>query len=692
MVGVLGMTMSGCNSNRGVEPPVAKKVSHETSIHGDLLKDDYFWLRGKSNPDVKAYLEAENAYADSLMAPTKGFQEKLYQELLSHIKETDVRVPYRQGQYYYYSRTEQGKQYPIECRKKETLEAPEEIILDLNELARNEKFIAVGVMSVSDDAQLLAYSTDNTGFRQYQLHIKDLATGKVLPEVMEKAGSVAWAADNKTLFYTVEDAAKRQYRLYRHVLGSDPARDPLIYEEKDERFEVSVDRSLSKQYLFLEVHSHTTSECHFLPATQPSAEWKLMAPRLQDQEYYANHHGDIFYIRTNRGGRNFEIVTTPVKSPDRLSWKTLIPHQTDLMIEGHDLFANYLVLWERQKGLQQVRVRDLKSNQESRIPFPDAAYTIFPGANREWETTRLRYHYQSPITPESAFDYDMIAKNSTLLKQQEVPGGFDRNNYRVERIWTPARDQVQVPITVFYKKGIPKDGSAPLYIYGYGSYGYPTPASFSSSRLSFLDRGVVMALAHIRGGGELGKPWHDDGRMGKKMNTFTDFVDIADFLVAKKYGDRKKIAIEGGSAGGLLMGAVTNLRPDLWKAVVSHVPFVDVINTMLDATLPLTVGEYEEWGNPNNKEEYAWIKAYSPYDNLQANAYPAMLVKTSFNDSQVMYWEPAKYVAKLRTLKRDQTLLLLKTNMAAGHGGSSGRYDHLREIAFDYAFVLTQLG
>jgi oligopeptidase B len=688
----MGVIMQSCNQGTLPAVPVAKKVPHETNIHGVTLMDNYFWIRDKSNPEVKAYLEAENTYADAAMASTRKLQDALYHEILSHIKETDVRVPYREGEFFYYSRTEQGKQYPIFCRKKGSLEAAEAIILDQNELAKGEKFMGLAVMTVSEDGNLLAYSTDNTGFRQYKLHIRDLRTGKDFPEVMEKTGSVAWASDNQTLFYTVEDSAKRQYRLYRHRVGTEASGDVLIQEEKDERFDLIVEKSLSRKYLFLLSHSHTTSEMHYVPADRPSGEWKLLAPRVPEQEYYAEHRGDLFYIRTNKDGRTFSIYTTPVRQPDRKNWKELIPLRSDVMLEGQDLFANYLVLWERKNGLQQIRIRDLRDDKERQVAFPDAAYTLYPGANRVWDATKIRYHYQSPITPESVFDFDILKNESTLLKQQEIPGGFDRNNYQLERLFAVAPDGIKVPITVVYRNSVKRDGTAPLHLYGYGSYGYPNDPTFSSSRLALLDRGLVVALGHIRGGGDLGKAWHDAGRMDKKMNTFTDFIAIAEYLVKEKYAARTRIAIEGGSAGGLLMGAVTNLRPDLWKAVVSHVPFVDVINTMLDASLPLTVGEYEEWGNPNKKEEFEWMRKYSPYDNLQAKAYPAMLVKTSFNDSQVMYWEPAKYVAKLRTLKTDHNLLLLKTNMDAGHGGSSGRYDHLREIAYDFAFILTQLG
>ncbi len=692
MIILLTLTALAGDGNSVPQPPAAKKVPHLTKVHGETLVDNYFWLRDKANPEVRAYLEAENAYAGAVMAPTREFQEALYREILSHIKETDVRVPYLEGGYFYYSRTEEGRQYPIHCRKRGTLDGPEEIILDQNELAKGEKFMSVGVKEISGDGNLLAYSTDSTGFRQYRLQVKDLRTSKVFPERIEKTGSVAWASDSQTLFYTVEDAAKRQYRLYRHLLGKDPSSDVLIYEEKDERFEIEVERSRSHEYLFLLSSSLTTSEVRYLDVDQSDGPWELIAPRIQDQKYYADHHNDLFYIRTNRQNRNFEVVVAPVNSPDRNHWKALVGPRSDVMLEGLELFAGHMVLRERQNGLQHILVRDLRNGLENRVSFPDASYTVFPGDNREWSATKFRYHYYSPITPESVYDYDMEKGESKLLKQQEVPGGFEQNNYHLERIYSTGRDGVRVPITVAYRRDVKHDGKAPLYLYAYGSYGLPLPVTFAPTRLPLLDRGVVVALAHVRGGGDMGKAWHDEGRMMKKMNTFTDFVSTAEHLIAEKYCARDKIAIEGSSAGGLLMGAVTNMRPDLWRIVLSHVPFVDVINTMLDASLPLTVPEYEEWGNPDKKEDYEYIKQYSPYDNLQAKAYPAMLVTTSFNDSQVMYWEPAKYVAKLRTFKRDKNVLLLKTNMAAGHGGGSGRYDRLREVAFEYAFLLSQLG
>ncbi|HEY2363270.1 MAG TPA: S9 family peptidase [Candidatus Angelobacter sp.] len=687
-------TASSANAPAPPPPPVAKSIHTGNDINGGKLVDNYRWLRDKSNPEVAQYLEAENAYAEGVMKPTAALQQKLYDEMVSHIKETDVNVPYKDGGYFYYSRWEKGKQYQIYARKKANLEAAEEITLDQNELAKGQPFMSLGAYEVSDDGNLLAYSTDNTGYRQYKLRVRDLRTGKDSEVIADRVGSVVWANDNKTLFYTVEDdKTKRQYRLYRHELGAAVGKDDLVYEEKDERFTVNAGKSRSDKYIFLQIGSHTTSEARYLDASDPKGEWKLVAPRQQDVEYYPDHHGDQFLIRTNDKGRTFRLVTAPVSAPGKENWKEIVPTRADVMLNDIEVFEDFYTLVERENGLPQLTIVNFADGSKQRITYPEPVYTASVQVNREYKTNKLRYAYQSLVTPASVFDYDVEKHTSALLKQTEVPGGYDPAKYQSERVWATAKDGIKVPISLVYRKDLKKaDGSNPLYVYGYGSYGVILPVTFGSTRLSLLDRGVVMAFAHIRGGGDMGKPWHDAGRMMNKMNTFTDFIACTEYLVANKYGSRDKIAIEGGSAGGLLMGAVTNLRPDLFRAVVSHVPFVDVMNTMLDASLPLTVGEYEEWGNPNEKPAYDYMVKYSPYDNLKKGAYPAILVKTSFNDSQVMYWEPAKYVAKLRTLKTDKNVLLLKTNMAAGHGGSSGRYDHLKEIAFDYAFMLTQLG
>jgi oligopeptidase B len=674
------------------QPPVARKVPKLDLVHGDRRQDDYFWMRDKDDPAVASYLEAENAYAAAVMKPTEPLQETLYKEMLSHIQETDLSVPYRDGAFLYYSRTEQGKQYPIYCRKKDSIDAPEQVILDVNVLAEGETFMAVGAFAVSDDGNRLAYSTDNTGFREFRLHVKDLRTGALGPERIERTGSVAWAADNRTLFYTVEDAAKRQYRLFRHRVGEEAATDALVYEEKDELFRVGVGRSKSRAFLFTGISSHTTSEMRYLRADTPEAEWRIIAPRRHEHEYDVEHHGDVFYIRTNDRGRNFRLVTAPVAEPGEASWTEVVPHRPDVMLEGIEPFANHSVLLEREGGLPRFRVTDLRTGTTRSIAFPEPAYAAFPSHNVEWDAPAFRYSYQSMVTPASVYDYDLAGGESTLLKRTEVPGGFDPANYRTERLEATAADGVKVPVSIVYRTGLVRDGRAPLLLTGYGSYGFAYPVTFSPMRLALLDRGVSVAIAHIRGGGELGKPWHDAGRMLKKKTTFTDFIAVAEHLIAGKYTSPEQLVVRGGSAGGLLVGAALNMRPDLFGAALVDVPFVDVVNTMLDESLPLTVGEFEEWGNPKQKDAYDYIKAYCPYTNLAQKAYPAMLVQTSFNDSQVMYWEPAKYVAKLRTLKTGSRPLLLKTNMAAGHGGASGRYDALHEDAFDYAFMLKELG
>ena len=685
---------------------MARREPVEHILHGDRRIDHYAWLRHKKSPEVLAYLEAENAYTDAVLKPTEDFQERLYQEMLGRIQQTDLSVPYRLRGYLYFTRTEEGKQYPYYYRRRDEEGAPEELLLDLNMLAEGHSFLGLDAFEVSNDNQLLAYSTDTTGFRQYSLHVRDLRTGESLPERMERVTSVAWAADNKTLFYTVEDeTTKRSYRLYRHVLGStDP--DPLLYEEADERFHVEIELTRSGGYLLLTSASHTTSEVRFLRAIDPFGKFQLIAPREDNHEYYVEHHpGPLrgvseatFLIRTNSGGRTFLLVTTPVLNPGKESWREMIPNRPEVMLAGVAAFKNHLVLFEREGGLPYLRIVDLASNARSlldgshRVEFSEPAYNASLSNNPEFEVSHVRFQYESFVTPRSVFDYGVGTRERVLRKQQPVLGGYDASQYVSERLHATAADATRVPISIVYRRDTPRNGSAPLLLYGYGSYGISMPVNFNSNRLSLLDRGVIFAIAHIRGGGELGKPWHDAGRMKQKQNTFSDFIACAEHLIEQHYTSSEKLAIQGGSAGGLLMGAVTNQYPDLFHVVISQVPFVDVLNTMLDASLPLTVGEYEEWGNPQIASDYFTIKKYCPYTNLVQKAYPAMLLKTALNDSQVMYWEPAKYVAKLRTLKTDSNSLLLKINMGAGHGGASGRYDYLREIALDYAFLLTQLG
>ena len=671
--------------------PAAEKRVHVDTLHGDIRHDDYFWLRVKSDPAVRAYLEAENKYAEAVLAPLAPLRERLYQEMLSRIKQTDLSVPYRNNGWFYYTRTVEGQQYPIFARKRGSLTAPEQITLDQNAMAKGQSFMGIGAYTVSDDANLLAYSFDSTGYRQYALRVKDLRTGEILAVRAERVTSVTWAADNKTLFYAVEDpVSKRSYQVYRHVLGT-PEHE-LLYEEKDERFSVYVGRSRSKHYLFMYVGSLTSDEQYFMPAYQPMAKWTMISPRKENREYSADHHGDRFYIRVNDTGRNFRLVTAPATDPREANWRELIPHRADVMFNGVTLFANHMVRSERENGLPQIVITDMRTSETHKLAFPEPVYSAGLSSNAEWNTNVLRYAYQSLVTPSSIFDYDMDAKTSTLLKQTEVLGGYDKTRYTSERIHARAGDGTMVPISLVYRKDVKRDGSAPMHLQAYGSYGSSSDVGFSSNRVSLLDRGVIVATAHIRGGGEMGKAWHDQGRMLNKINTFTDFIDCAEHLIAQQYTSKERLVIQGGSAGGLLMGAVTNMRPDLFKAVITDVPFVDVINTMLDETLPLTVGEFEEWGNPKKKEEYEYMKRYDPYLNLEMKDYPAILVRTSFNDSQVMYHEPAKYTAKLRELKTDKNPLLLVTNMGAGHGGASGRYDRLREIALGYAFLLWQAG
>lgn len=670
---------------------MTEKKTKTTKIHDYTVTDDYFWLREKTNPQVIAHLEAENSYSEAMMKPTAALQDKLYKEMVGHIKETDVTVPYRWGNYFYYSRTEQGKQYPINCRKKGSLDAKEEVVLDQNEMAKGLKFFSVGAFVPSDDGNLLAYSTDTTGYRQYKLQLKDLRTGQLLPEVFERVGNVAWATDNKTIFFTTEDAVtKRSDKFFRHVLGADKA--DLIFEEKDELFDIGAGRSRDQAVILLGSESKTSTEWRYLPANDPTAELKIISPREKDHEYNVDHRGDLFYIRSNKGAKNFRVVTAPVSDPSQANWKELIAHRPDVKVEDVDLFANHLVLSEWEKGLQKLEILDFHTNKTHRIQFPEPVYSASLAQNREFQTPVVRYNYQSLVTPSSVFDYDMNTHKATLLKETEVPGGFDKANYKSERLFATAKDGTRIPLSVVYRKETKLDGSAPLLLYGYGSYGISIAPTFNSSRLSLLDRGVVFVIAHIRGGGELGEEWRDAGRMMKKMNTFTDFIDSAEYLVKNKYTSSDRLVIQGGSAGGLLMGAVVNMRPELFKAVVAQVPFVDVLNTMLDATLPLTTSEYIEWGNPNEKAAYDYMKQYSPYDNVGRKAYPSMLVKVSLNDSQVPYWEGAKLVARLRDMKTDKNPLLLKVNMGAGHGGSSGRYDFLHEVAFDYAYMLWQMG
>jgi oligopeptidase B len=621
------------------------------------------------------------------------FRDALYQEMLGRIKQTDLSVPTPRRGYLYYSRTEEGKQYPIRCRRKGSMEAPEEVLLDLNELGKDKKFVGLGNFEMSDDQNMVAYTIDYVGFRQFTLQVKDLRTGKTLPDTTERVTSVAWGADNRTLFLVTEDpVTKRSDRLWRHVLGS--AKFEELYHEKDELYDLEeVRKTRDLKYLFVQSEATDTSEVRYLRADQPSGHFAIFRAREKGHRYYLDHREGLFYIRTNRSGPNFAIETAPVSDPAQKNWKTFVAHRDNMRIQDIDVFQDFAVSVERGEALDHLRIHSFTTGAWAEVTYPESVYSVFPGGTPDYESHMYRYNYQSLVTPASVFDYDVSTGKSMLRKQQEVLGGYDSKQYASERVWVTARDGVKVPVSIVYKKGVARDGKAPLFLYGYGSYGLSSPPTFSSDRVSLLDRGMVYAIAHVRGGSEMGEQWRQDGMLMKKKNTFFDFIDCAEFLIQKKWTSPDRLVIEGRSAGGLLMGAVVNMRPDLFKAVHFGVPFVDVMNTMMDATLPLTTGEYLEWGNPNEKAAYDYMRSYSPYDNLEKRAYPAILVTTSFNDSQVMYWEPAKYVARLRTLKTDSRPLLLQIKMdPAGHGGASGRYDRLHDTAFEYAWLLSQVG
>ena len=672
-------------------PPVAKKVPRVTTLHGVTLTDDYHWMRDKGSPEVTAYLEAENAYTEAGMKHTAALQETLYAEMLGRIKESDQQVPYRDGDYFYYTRTEEGKGYPIYCRKKGSLDAPEEVFLDQNALAEGKKFHALGGLNVSPDGRTLIYLEDLTAFREYTLYVKDLTTGRILESIPKVWNGNAWADDNRTFFYMTADPAKRGDTVWRHVIGTPHAQDVKVFHQPDTLTNVGVGRTLSGEYIAIGQGSFTSSEWRVIPTARPTAEMRLIAPRRPGVEYSLEHGGGYFYMLTNDGARNFKIRRAK-DVPGTLEWTDWAPHDDDVFIEGLDVFAAFAVVTERRGGLRRLRVVDVQSAASHDITFPEAAYGVFPTGNRDFHTRTFRFNYSSLVTPPSTFDYDPATRSRTLLKQREIPSGFDPARYEVRREMAPARDGVSVPISVLTTRGAARDGSRPLLLYAYGSYGYTTEPTFDSNVFSLVDRGMTYAIAHIRGGQEMGRQWYDDGKMMKKMNTFNDFIDAAEHLVKVGYTRSDRLVANGGSAGGLLMGAVANMRPDLFRAIVADVPFVDVINTMLDETLPLTAQEWEQWGNPKDAEAFAYLRRYSPYDNVRAQAYPWMLVTTSLNDSQVMYWEPAKWVARLRATGTGSNPLYLKTNMAGGHGGSSGRYDRLREEAFRYAFMLDAVG
>jgi oligopeptidase B len=674
-------------------PPVARIVPRVETIHGDTRVDDYFWLRDRSHPEVIGYLEAENRYTGAVMRHTEGLQERLYHEMRSRIKETDLSVPERVDDYFYYTRTETGHQYPIFCRRRGSVEAPEEILLDQNPLAAGHPYFRLGGNQVSPDHRLLAYSVDTSGAEEFTLFIKNLTTGELLAEsILRTSHGVAWANDSHTLFYTVLDEARRPCRLYRHLIGTNPSEDVLVYFEPDASFFLDISRTRSRKYLLLDLSSHSTSEVRFVSADGPEQPFRLVQPRQPGVEYTVTHHQDRFYITTNDGAPNFRLVQAPVDHPGKENWSPVLPYRPEVRLDFTDAFRNHLVVYERQGGLRRIRVVDLVSGSDHLISFPEPVYTFRPHPNPEFDTTFLRFTYTSLVTPNSVIDYDLVSHSWTVRKQMEVLGGYDPSGYRSERLFAQAPDGVPIPISLVYRAPLQTDGRRPLLLSGYGAYGLSYDPVFSSNTLSLLDRGFVAAIAHVRGGEEMGRAWYDGGRLLQKRSSFTDFIAAAEHLVAQGYTSPNGLVINGGSAGGLLMGAVTNLRPDLFRAVLAEVPFVDVVNTMLDASLPLTVIEYDEWGNPNDPAAYSYIRSYSPYDNIEAKDYPHMLVTAGLNDPRVAYWEPAKWTAKLRAMKTDGNRLLLRTNMGAGHGGASGRYDFLREIAFKHAFILDVLG
>jgi len=683
----------------GVTTPVAEKKNKELTAHGDTRIDEYYWMNDyfKKGPDstkVVDYLKAENAYLDTMMSGTKKFQEELFAEMKGRIKEKDESVPVLNNGYYYYSRTEEGKQYYKYCRKKGSLDAPEEILLDADKMAEGSGYFSATGFSVSPDNKLMAFGIDKLSRRQYTIYIKNLETGELLKdEIKGTGGNAVWAADNKTLFYTSNNQVTLlSEKIRKHKLGTDAATDVTVYEEKDPSNYIGVYKTKSRDYIVIYSSATLSSEFRILKASDPDASFSIFQPRIKDVLYGIDHWGDKFLIRTNLEAKNFRLMETPVDKTTRENWKEVIAHRTDVLLEDIDVFKGHWVITERKEGLLQMRIREIASGKEHYLDFGEPAYAAYVGANPEFNTTNLRYNYTSLTTPNSVFDYDMNTKSKKLMKEQEVLGAFNKADYVTERVYATAKDGAKVPVSIVYKKGTKKDGSAPLLLYAYGSYGASMDASFSSNRLSILNRGFIYAIAHIRGGQEMGRQWYEDGKLMKKKNTFTDFIDCGEFLIKEKYTSKGHLYAMGGSAGGLLMGAIVNIAPDLWNGVVAQVPFVDVITTMSDPTIPLTTNEYDEWGNPADKDAYLYMKSYSPYDNVEKKNYPNMLVTTGLHDSQVQYFEPAKWVARLRVMKTDKNLLLLKTNMEAGHGGASGRFDYLKEIALEYAFLMALEG
>ncbi len=672
-------------------PPKAKQIPKELTIHGNRRIDNYYWLNERDNPEVIDYLKEENNYLQQKLAHTKDFQEKLYTEIIGRIKQTDESVPYKSNGYFYYTRYEEGKEYPVYCRKKGALDAEEEVLLNVNKMAEGFDYYQVKGLNISEDNKMLAFGVDTLSRRIYTIHIKNLETGEMFSDQIENTtGTSVWANDNATLFYTTKDSTLRPDKIMRHKMGSSP--DVLVYHEQDNTFDVYIWKSKSTQYIFAQSGSTLSTEMCFLDANKPNDKFELIQKREKDHEYSAVHFENDFYILTNWQAKNFRLMKTPVNKPGKENWQEVVAHREDVLLSEIEMFKKYMVLEERKGGLIQIRITNHKSNESHYLKFDEPAYMAFISVNMEFDTNLLRFKYASLTTPISTYDYNMEAKKKILLKRQEVVGDFNPANYITERTTATARDGVQIPISLVYKKGLKKDGNNPLVLYGYGSYGYSIDPTFSSVRLSLLDRGFVYAIAHIRGSQTMGRQWYEDGKLLKKKNTFTDFIACAEELIRQKYSTPDKMFAMGGSAGGLLMGAVVNMRPDLWKGVVASVPFVDVVTTMLDESIPLTTGEFDEWGNPKIKKYYDYILSYSPYDNVEAKDYPAMLVTTGLHDSQVQYWEPAKWVAKLRALKTDDNPLFLYTEMETGHGGASGRFEVYKTVALEYVFILDLLG
>ncbi|WP_284462872.1 S9 family peptidase [Chryseobacterium sp.] len=675
-----------------MKAPQAKKIEKTLETHGDRRIDNYFWLNERENPEVIKYLEEENAYEEFIMKDTEELQEHLFEEMKARYKKDDESLPYIFNEYWYIVRYEEGKEYPIFCRKYKSLDNPEEIVLDVNLLAEGEEFFEVGSVAVSPNNELASFSSDNVGRRIYTLNFKNLKTGEILQDKIENTtGKAVWANDNQHIFYIRKDKSLRAFQVYRHQLGTDSSEDVLIFHEKDETFDVNVFKTKSLQYIFIASSSTISDEHHFIPSDNVFADWKVIQPRIDDLEYSVEHYEDEFYIITNADdATNFKIVKTKIDNCGMENWVDVIPHRAEVLLEGFEIFRDYLVLEEREKGLLQIKIIDEKTQESHYLPFSDPTYTTYIGINLEFDTEVLRYGYTSLTQPSSTYEYNMKDNTTELLKQQEVLGGnFIPENYISERIWADSRDgKTKVPISLVYHKDTKKSADTPLLLYGYGSYGHTVDASFSNVRLSILDRGFIYAIAHIRGGEYLGREWYEDGKMLSKKNTFFDFIDAGKHLIKENYTSSKHLYAMGGSAGGLLVGAVVNYEPQLFNGIVAQVPFVDVVTTMLDDTIPLTTGEYDEWGNPNDKEYYHYMKDYSPYDNVEAKDYPHMLITTGFHDSQVQYWEPAKWTAKLREVKTDHNILVFKTDMSSGHGGASGRFESLKEDALEYAFLL----